>query len=207
VILPSAAHVSSVCIALLLIALQTYASGPKNLTIDFQIARVDGEAVVPIAFVEERLEQANQIYAPYGVHFDAGTILDLAAQHAALETPSDRDALGAKVRRGVINCFVVRSLRDVDEPERMRRGVHWHSRAFAGAHYVILSSIAGPDVLAHELGHFLGNPKHSEVAGNLMSYQRGEVPPFLDQAQLRRLNRVLHGYLSSGELRTRRAAP
>ena len=182
-------------------ALAVLAAGPTTLTIDVQIARIDGEPVVPGAFVQERLDAANRIYAPYGVQFAVGTTLDLGAEHAALETAADRDALGALVRPFAINLFVVRSLRDVDEPERMRRGVHWHSRSHAGKHYVILSSIAGPDVLAHELGHYLGNPKHSEVAGNLMSYQRGDEPPFLDAAQVRRIQRTLRGYRKSGELR------
>jgi hypothetical protein len=88
----------------------------------------------------------------------------------------------------------------------MRRGVHWHSQSHPGKHYVILSSIAGPNVLAHELGHYLGNPKHSEVPGNLMSYQRAEGPPFLDAIQVRRIQRTLRGYLKSGELRSNEKA-
>lgn len=190
---------------LLALASPLRAREPIALTIDFQVVRVDGEPVVPREFVPERIAAANRIYEPYGVRFVQGRTLELAAEHAALETAADRDALGAKVRARVINCFVVRSLRDVDEPERLRRGVHWHSRAYPGAHYVILSSIAGPDVLAHELGHYLGNPKHSESPGNLMSYQRGDVSlPFLDDAQIRRVQRTIRGYLMSGELRKAR---
>jgi hypothetical protein len=33
-----------------------------------------------------------------------------------------------------------------------------------------------------------------------MSYQRGTVPPFLDAAQLARLERALRGYFKRGEL-------
>ncbi len=107
----------------------------------------------------------------------------------------------------MIDCFVVRSLRDVDDPSAMRRGVHWRSQTHAGAHYVIVSSIAGLNVLAHELGHYLGNPAHSEVAGNLMSYTAGEGLPTLDIKQQTRLARVLRGYLKSGELRWYRPPP
>jgi len=89
----------------------------------------------------------------------------------------------------------------------MRRGVHWHSRSHPGAHFVILSSIAGTDVLAHELGHFLGNPKHSDTPGNLMSYERGDAPPFLDPEQVARMQRALQGYLRRGELRPVRVTP
>jgi hypothetical protein len=203
--LPSRAQLLAGCALLLALASPLRAREPIALTIDFQVVRVDGGQVVADEFVPERIASANRIYEPYGVRFVQGSMLDLAAAHAALESAADRDALGAKVRARVINCFVVRSLRDVDEPERMRRGVHWHSRTYPGAHYVILSSIAGPDVLAHELGHYLGNPKHSETAGNLMSYQRGDVSlPFLDDAQIRRMERTIRGYLKSGELRKAR---
>jgi hypothetical protein len=65
---------------------------------------------------------------------------------------------------------------------------------------VILSSIAGPDVLAHELGHFLGNREHSDVPGNLMSYEHTDVLPFLDAVQREKLRRTLAGYLRRREL-------
>ena len=56
-------------------------------------------------------------------------------------------------------------------------------------------------VLAHELGHFLGNRRHSDTPGNLMSYQHTEVLPFLDEPQQRRLRERLAKYLRTGELR------
>ena len=70
---------------------------------------------------------------------------------------------------------------------------------------MILSAIAGPDVLAHELGHFLGNPAHSDVPGNLMSYQHTEALPFLDALQSSRLRRTLRRYLRTRELVPARA--
>lgn len=176
------------------------ARGPHVLPIAFQIASAGAQPVVTPEFIAERVARANQIFAAYGVQFVAASTDALPGDHAAIETAADRDVLGANVRRGVINCFVVGSLRDVDDPAQMRRGVHWHSRAYAGAHYVVLSSIAGPDVLAHEIGHFLGNPKHSETPGNLMSYMRTEALPFLDAAQAQRVQRSVREYLRSGEL-------
>jgi hypothetical protein len=173
---------------------------PQRLPLVIHLAQVAGAPVVPRQFVEERIARANQIYAPYGVGFAIQRWVALDAVHARLEARGDRDALGAAVQARVINCFVVESLRDVDEPERMRRGVHWHSQTFAGAHFVILSAIAGPDVLAHELGHFLGNPEHSHTPGNLMSYERGEGDPVLDEAQLVRMRRAIRGYLRRREL-------
>jgi hypothetical protein len=174
---------------------------PVTLEIAFHVAQVDGQPVVEAAFIDERLERANQIFAPYGVAFVRTRLQPLAAEHAVIESRADRDALGVEVGRGVIDCFVVRSFRDVDDPTEMRRGVHWHSQTHAGAHFVILSTIGGPNVLAHELGHFLGNPQHSQVPGNLMSYEHGTGLPVLDATQIRQLERALRGYLARHELR------
>jgi hypothetical protein len=172
------------------------------LPIKLHVVREGAAKVVTDAFLEQELARANEIYAPYGVAFAVVESVELPAEHAALDTREQRDALGAYVQRGAIDCFVVRALRDVDAPERMRRGVHWHVRSRQGTpHFVILSSIAGADVLAHELGHYLGNPKHSETPGNLLSYTRSpDALPFLDTNQVRRVHAAIRGYLKRGEL-------
>ena len=173
-------------------------TAPAVLPLVWHVVHDDHGAVVSDAFLADRLARANTIYAPYAVAFAALARDALPARHAALETRADRDALAPGMIAGAINCFVVRSLRDVDDPTQMRRGVHWHAPA---AHFVILSSIAGPNVLAHELGHFLGNPAHSETAGNLMSYLPGPGLPVLDAPQLRKMQRAIRGYFARGELR------
>jgi hypothetical protein len=170
------------------------------LPLHVHVAEVAGQPVVSDEFIESRVTRASEIYAPYGVGFAIARRLPLAAAHAVQDSRDDRDALAAYTTSHAIDCFVVASLRDVDEPERMRRGVHWHARKPRGKHYVILSSIAGPDVLAHELGHFLGNPEHSDVPGNLMSYEHTDVLPFLDAPQREKLRRALAGYLRRREL-------
>jgi hypothetical protein len=177
---------------------------PTVLPIAWHVVEDAAGPVVSAAFLAERLERANAIYAPYGIAFAAVSHDALPERHAALESRADRDALAAASSRGAINCFVVRSLRDVDDPAQMRRGVHWHAPS---SHFVILSSIAGLNVLAHELGHFLGNPAHSETAGNLMSYQPGPALPVLDDKQLRRLARAVRGYLARKELRAVKHSP
>ncbi len=171
-----------------------------TLALAVHVAAERGQPVVDQTFIQRQLARANAIFAPYGVAFRIQSQRRLEG-HAAMETRGDRDALGAHVRAGAINCFFVKSLRDVDEPEHMRRGVHWRSRTHEPAHYVIVSSISFDAVLAHELGHFLGNHRHSNTSGNLMSYQHTEVLPFLDAAQVRRMRRTLRRYLKSGELR------
>lgn len=166
------------------------------------MAREQGADVATRAFVDQHVQRANEIFAAYGVAFELVRV-EQPSMAARMETRSDRNQLAIHVKRGVLNCFVVASLMDVDEPGRVRRGVHWHAETQAGTHYVILSAIAEPHVLAHELGHFLGNPRHSDTPGNLMSYERTDALPFLDAGQQRRLQRALHAYLRSGEIRPR----
>lgn len=160
--------------------------------------------VVSDGFTSEQVARANEIFAPHGVQFVVTSEVVRAGRHAALEDKADRDALGAYAERGAIDCFFVRSLRDVDDPSVMRRGVHWWSRTHTGKHYVIVSSVAGPNVLAHELGHYLGHPGHSEVAGNLMSYIAAEGLPVLEPKQVARMQRAARRYVQTGELKQRR---
>jgi hypothetical protein len=184
----------------LLFALVARAGETVVLPLVVHVVAATEADVVPDSFVAERVARANEIFAPYGVSFVVAKAVVLPAKHAALETRADRDALGAYAKRGVIDCFVVRSLRDVDDPQHLRRGVHWRSQTHAGTRYVIISSISGTNVLAHELGHYLGNHAHSEVAGNLMSYTAGEGLPVLDAKQQKRLSRTVRELLKSGEL-------
>jgi hypothetical protein len=174
---------------------------PVTLGIAFHVAEVEGRPVVEDAFIDERLEQANRTFEPYGVAFAKVSTVALGAEHAVLEDRADRDALGALVGRGAIDCFVVRSFRDVDDPTDLRRGVHWHSKTHPGAHFVILSTIGGRYVLAHELGHYLGNPEHSDASGNLLNRQLGAELPILNAVQLKKMERTLRGYLQRRELR------
>ena len=200
----------AVALALALTAWSAFSSpasaaerGPVRLGLAVHMARQEGLPVAEQAFVERQLAMANRIFARYGVAFEQRERHEGDDVAASMETRADRDALGAFVRPHLINVFVVASLLDVDEAQRIRRGVHWHSATHAPAHYVILSRISFDAVLAHELGHFLGNPRHSNTPGNLMSYQHTEELPFLDQPQQRRLRESLAAYLRTGELQQR----
>jgi hypothetical protein len=68
---------------------------------------------------------------------------------------------------------------------------------------VILSAKAGPYVLAHELGHFFGNPAHSQTPGNLMSYAHTDAVPWLDPSQIGRVQASAARMLAQGELKSR----
>lgn len=159
-----------------------------------------GNRVVEAAFIDARVTRANEIFGPYGIQFTIVSRRTLPERHAALENRDDRDALGAYFARGTLHVFCVASLRDVDEPARIRRGVHWRVRGRPAVHFVIISAISGENVLAHELGHYLGHPEHSAVPGNLMSYEHGPELPVLDAGQRRRMLRRLRSYFATGEL-------
>jgi hypothetical protein len=160
----------------------------------------EGEPVAPPAFIAEQLAAANSIFSPLGIELVARDGAPLPAGRAEVVTRADRDAFARYVEHGVIDCFVVARLMDVDEPGRERRGVHWHERPAPRRNFLIVSKISGPYVLAHELGHLFGNREHSDVPGNLMSYTRAEGPPFLDETQIQRVRRALSSMLKSGRL-------
>lgn len=191
-------------VALLCASVPAPAQPPSipTLPLSITVAAHEGAPVVSEAWIDEQVANANTLFGPHGVSFRVVRRERMDARHARLETRRDRHALGALLHRGVIDCFLVLSLRDVDDPSRYRQGVHWRPRGDdvpARAHLVIVSSIAGPNVLAHELGHYFGNG-HSDVPGNIMSYARGDGPPFFDDTQARRIRFEARRFLRRGEL-------
>lgn len=177
------------------------ASGATTLPLRVSIAAgADGSPVAHPEWLAAEIAAAQELFVPFGVGFlrTDGSPLDAAAAH--VETRADRDALAARTLAHAIDVFVVESLRDVDVPDQMRRGVHWHARlGERPVHYVILVAGAPPTVLAHELGHYFGNP-HTSVADNVMSYERTGAPVFFDAAQGKRITARARAYVRSGEL-------
>ena len=201
------AHIGLTVLAGWVVVAPERACAEWRVPVVFHVASKGGEAVTSDAFVAKQLSEANAAFRALALRFvDAGRRV-LGEQHAALKSRGDRDALGRFVRPGVINCMVVGSLMDVDEPGRERRGVHWRVRGNRARHFVVLSAAAGSYVLAHELGHFLGNQRHSPKPGNLMSYQGRPGVPTLDLSQIRRVRRTFRALRASGELRVARASP
>jgi hypothetical protein len=192
----------SVCVitTLGLVGVVARASEPARIPLVFHVAQREGEPVAPASFIAEQLAAANSIYGPLGIELVERERVPLAAAHAELVTRADRDALAPYVRKGAIHCFIVAKLMDVDEAGRERRGVHWRPRSTPQRSFLIVSKISKPFVLAHELGHLFGNREHSEVPGNLMSYTRADGPPFLDEAQIRRVRRTLASLLKAGAI-------
>lgn len=161
----------------------TAARADETFGVSFAIAEEEKKPVQPDAWLEAQLASAEKLFAPIGVHLRWTVKKPLAPEHARLETRRDRDALEALLEPGVVNVFVVASLRDVDDPVLYRMGVCWR-RGNEGKPYLVISAAARPTVLAHELGHFFGNP-HSATPNNVMSYVRTDADPFFDDGQTR----------------------
>ncbi|HEX6246040.1 MAG TPA: hypothetical protein VFZ61_34185 [Polyangiales bacterium] len=175
----------------------------RPLPVLFHVALESGKAVAEPAFLAQQLERANAIFAPLGVTLACVGLRSAVRVPAAIVSREQRDALGMLLQPRVLNVFVTGTLMDVDEPGRARRGVHWRVRSEPRRHLVILSAKAGPHVLAHELGHFFGNPAHSQTPGNLMSYTPTEALPWLDPAQIARVQASAARMLAEGELKSR----
>lgn len=183
----------------LLVGLAGTARAESTFGLSIAIAAAPDRAarVVDDAWVNAQIDEANRLFGPLGTTFRWYLEKPLADARAAMHTRGDRDALTPLTEEHVIDVFVVRELEDVDEPGRYRRGVCWTGRG--GKRFLILSQIAGSSVLAHELGHFFGNP-HSLVTDNLMSYSRTGAPPFLDAQQSGTIKAFSERFLTSGRL-------
>jgi hypothetical protein len=150
--------------------------------ISVAVATVGGAPVKDAAWIEERMAEPARLYNPLGIYFRKPELRPLGEQHAALETREDRDALGALWKKGVVNVFVVSTLRDVDNKESLIMGVHWAPGGDLAHHFIIVAARASKTTLAHELGHYFGLP-HKHVPDNLMSYNRTGIDVFLDSSQ------------------------
>ncbi len=166
--------------------------------LSFAIARDESKApVVDDAWVDDQIAEANRLFGPLGARFRWTMEKPLPEAHASMHTRGDRDALTALTEDRVIDVFLVRELEDVDEPGRMRMGVCWTGRG--GKRFIVVSRTARPTVLAHELGHFFGNP-HSAVVDNVMSYSRSGGPAFFDARQAATIGAFSARFLASGRL-------
>ncbi|WP_146647236.1 hypothetical protein [Labilithrix luteola] len=183
-----------------MIATASEASESDVVTFGLAISIVapDGAPVRDDAWIDEQIRVANALYESAGVRFRWTLQKPLAKTRADVRTRDDRDAFASLTDDDVIDVFLVRSLEDVDEPGRMRKGVCWTSSP-GKKRYIVLSAEAPSGVLAHELGHFFGNP-HSPVPDNVMSYTRTGAPAFFDPLQLARIRSFAKRFLATKRL-------
>jgi hypothetical protein len=157
--------------------------------------------VVDEAWLAREIAEANRLHGAHGITFAVVERTSLAAGYAAIDSAADRDAISAERAAGVINVFVVGSLRNVDAPDRFIWGVRWRLLRDVSKDYVILSAIASPTTLAHELGHLLGLD-HNAIVDNVMSYRRADRCKLgFDEAQGAKLRRTARSLVSRGVLR------
>ena len=187
--------VSAPLLLLALLALLAPPAPPiRVVPLRITIAQGPAGPVAPTTFVDAQVRAANEIFAPHRLRFDA--VVRAAPGTTEVVSRADRDAWISQVgasAKGSIEVFVVARLMDVDEPGRVRRGVHWRERKrgrSTGRRGILLAAYAGPSILAHELGHALGHPGHTELEDDLMSYRRtGTRLPTLRPA----IGRLMYG--------------
>jgi len=200
-------RIALACAAAALLAAPTFAAEPiptLPLAVAVAASADDGGAPRPAqddAWIDAQIAEATRLFTAHAsMRFAKTSSRAIDARYAHMETRADRDSLAPLARLGVINVFVVASLRDVDEADRMRMGVCWSPHGDRSARYVILSAIAKPSVLAHELGHFHGLP-HSRVTNNVMIYERDGGPIFFDAIQARAMRAEAQSLLRDGKIR------
>ncbi len=195
-------------LSLILLSYAAQAKPPKIFPIVFHLSQESGASVVEEAWLDAEIKHANALFKPHGVQFERSS-LTLSKGPSVLKDRRDRNRLGRLLLPSVINCFVVATLMDIHTPGVERMGVHWRVSQNRTRHMVIIAAHSRATVLAHELGHFFGNHKHSKTPGNIMSYQREGYLPFFDKHQGRVIRAHARRFLRTGELKqiSHKAAP
>ena len=112
--------------------------------VEVAMATDEGNPVRDAAWVDAELARAEALFGPHGVHFRRVGLRSLDDSAAHMVTRADRDRLVTAYKPGVINVVVVETLKDVDEQDRYRFGVHWRNGQSPDRRYIILSSVAPP---------------------------------------------------------------
>lgn len=132
---------------------------------------VDGDAPVREAgWFAGQLAEANRTFAAVDAGFSVQSVRALPVGVAQVATRADRDAIGqGRAGDGAVAVFLVARLDDVDREGEQIRGVHWREGEKGGARsWIVMSAIAPPIVLAHELGHRFGL-RHGRAPDSIMN--------------------------------------
>lgn len=198
-VLPVLLHLGSLCALPGVLADPPLPPVVAPMPVSIAIAEEDGAPVQTGEWVDEQLAEARRIYNAFGIHFRKPTTRKLDARFAKLETRADRDALASELKSGVLNVFIVASLRDVHDERLFRMGVHWAPNGDLKRQYVIVAATARKTTMAHEIGHYF-KLQHTFVPDNLMSYQRTGADVFLTDAQKATVIASAKLYVSRKEL-------
>ncbi len=167
------------------------------LALDVAVAEVGGKPVVSDDWLLRQIAESRRLMRPHRVALKLVRRRPLTERSARLETAEDRDAMARHLQPRAINAFIVESIRDIDDTERFIRGVRWRLRRNLNKDYLLVSAIAGPFTLCHELGHLLGNG-HSNVVNNVMSYRHEAYEKIqFDDRQGAKMRRVARRLLRS----------
>lgn len=169
------------------------------IPLSIAVALADGKTAQTQAWIDAQIAEAQRLYNAFGVSFRKDAMRRLPARFANLETRKDRDALATQLHPGVINVFIVASLRDVDDPKLYRMGVHWAPNGDLKRQYVIVASEARKTTMAHEIGHFF-TLQHTSSPDNLMSYVRTGAEVFMTSSQRQAVITSLKTYLARKQL-------
>ncbi|MCU0683376.1 MAG: matrixin family metalloprotease [Polyangiaceae bacterium] len=176
------------------------ASAAAPLAVRVTTLEAQGRPLCESAWLEAQWAEVSRLLGGVGVALGLRPVRSLPGASAAITSRADRDSFATALEPRVVNVFIIASLADVDEPGRMRKGVHWRPTGRPDLHYVLLIASAPRGVLAHELGHFFGLA-HSSVRDNLMSYSRSEGGSlFLDRRQGARVRETARELAAKGEL-------
>lgn len=163
---------------------------------------------VDTAWLRAQLAAANTAFAVIDLSFEIAERHTSPASGLEVQTRAARDALGPReLPRGLIDLHLTGRLADVDVAGAEIRGVHWRHREDRARRWIILSTIAGPHVLAHELGHYFGLP-HARHEGSLMNKAPDHAVPWAERGfvpvEQRRMRRRLKAMRADGTLTLRR---
>jgi hypothetical protein len=127
-------------------------------------------------WVRSCMDAANDLFRPMSVAFELAEVVFLPGKFSHVRNRSERDRLGHKRwKKGYIHWFAMGRVDNVDSPGEIY-GVHWRDRKITSHRWVILSHLAPPHTLPHELGHFFGL-KHTNRKGSIMNLSGNDPSP------------------------------
>jgi hypothetical protein len=197
--LPLLLHLGSLCSLPEAITDPPAAPVVAPMPLSIAVAEQDGAPVQTPEWLAEQLVEARRIYNHFGIYFRKTRTRKLDGRFAQLETRADRDALAGELEKGVLNVFVVASLRDVDDDKLHRMGVHWAPNGDLKRQYVIVAASARKTTMAHEIGHYF-KLQHTSTPDNLMSYARTGAEVFLTASQKATVIASAKAYVQRKEL-------